>query len=154
MVTDTLRAFDSQAALARQAEDEPATTAQRFIEGPPQLPAIVKRLANRLRTGDNESKVGRISTAYELGRADAARLSQPTVQVQSDARSSSQRSPVYIVLLGAGAPFVTSSYDTYLSAAQPQGVIDPWCYSRILTTQSEADAYLAGLGAEPPLPTH
>ena len=131
--------------------DSGSSSDQRIFTAGPAVPSSqVLRLAKKLRTGSDEDKVGRIRSAYQLGRSD----SSSALLVDAPGFDSDSTSCCIFVILRSSqnsSSFWTRSKSKFLEVTQPAGIPDPRAQSRSFASQAELESYLSGLGAVPPI---
>ena len=129
---------------------------QQYLPTPPEPSAHLLRLSRKLRTGTDAERSDRIRLAYSAGRADALRAQQvtPISEPPEDLPEIyiSSRPTYFIVLRGQSAPFWTRLRERFEESIKPERNLDLRAVYRTLDTQAELEAFLAGLGAQPPIP--
>jgi len=121
-----------------------------FRPGPSVPSSQVLRLAKKLRSGSDGDKVGRIQTAYQLGRSDSTAVS---IVDAPGFDSDTTDCCIFIILRTSSRleSFWTRSKTKFFDSTKPLGTPDARAQSRAFPSQAELESYLSGLGAEPPI---
>ena len=136
----------------RSVPEPPAAPLRSFGDSPEEPSSQVLRLARRLRGADYSDRERRIRFAYRLGRLDGqlvavAQDGGRVVQEPSEEVPRGERRTIFVALSGVPeAPFWTTDRALYFRLLKPEGQWVPGSISRGLSTQSEFEAYVFGVG--------
>ena len=157
---ELLESILRRALLANDADDTDrsasASSVARFGHSEDPVPPQAVRLAIRLRSGSAADREARIRAAYLAGRTDGLLANivltgkqdlPPQVPYPEETEGFAPK--YFVVLIGVAHPFWTKNRFKYLAIARPNIIAEPGVVVRQLSTLSELEAYLSGVGAKP-----